>query len=123
MDLQRLLLEHATIGAISWVSASVYGGAPAHGGMASTLYRAFLSPAHLGSRLAGTSAMADTAYAMSVYAEPFVAVARFASYAAVPVVIVGGSALIAYKVHTDPSWQSRARDLGRTIDLSPHVSG
>ena len=123
IDIRRLVFEHATVGAVSWVAASVYGGSPAHGGMASTFYRAFFSPAHVGSRLAGTSAMADTAFAMSVYAEPFVAVARVASYAAVPAIIIGGSAFIAHKVHTDPSWQSRARDLGKTIDLSPHVSG
>ena len=123
MDIQRVVFEHAMLGATSWVAASVYGGAPAHGGVASTIYRAFLSPAHVGSATAGTSALADTVYAMSVYAEPFAVAARFLSLASVPVVIVGGSALIAHKIRTDPSWQSRAQKLGQGMDFSPHISG
>ena len=123
IDYRRFLIEHAAASSLVWVAASAYGGSPAHGGIASTMYRAFFSPAHVGSATAGTSAMADTIYAMSVYAEPFVAAGRLLSYAAVPAIIVGGSAFIAHKVQTDPSWQARARDLGRTIDLSPHVSG
>ncbi len=34
--------------------------------------------------------------------------------------IVGGSAYIAYKIHTDPSWQRRAQSLGSGMDFSAH---
>ncbi len=123
MDLARVVFEHAVGSAVAWTAASAYGGSPAHGGIASTAYRALFSSAHVGSATAGTNALADTVYAMSVYAEPFAVAARFAAVASVPVVIVGGSAFIAHKIQTDPSWQSRARDLGRKMDFSPHISG
>ncbi len=38
------------------------------------------------------------------------------------VAVVGGSAYVAHKIHTDPSWQSRAQELGSGMDFSSHFS-
>ena len=72
----------------------------------------------------GTFAAWDTfaGYRMaSMLSRPY----HVASVLATPVglgaaAIVGGSAYIAHKIHTDPSWQRRAQQLGSGMDFSSH---
>ena len=67
---------HAGIAAGTAIGVYAYTGLYAGPGHMGILYHAFFSPAHVGGR-AGTVALLDTIYAGSVYAEPFVAGARF----------------------------------------------
>ena len=125
-DLVETGVSHTAWGFASWSIAYAITGSNPGPGHLGTLYRAFFSRAHLGASYAGTNAFADTMFAIKVYSEPFVAVARFttnvAGYLAVPAVIVGGSAYIAHKIHTDPSWQKRAQELGSGMDFSSHFA-
>ena len=68
---------HAGIAAGTAIGVYAYTGMYAGPGHMGILYHAFFSPAAVGARGAGTVALADTVYAGSVYAEPFIAVARF----------------------------------------------
>ncbi len=69
---------HAGISAGVAIGVYAYTGLYAGPGHMGILYRAFFSPVSVGARGASTVAMADTAYAASVYAEPFIAATRFA---------------------------------------------
>ena len=90
---------HAGIAAGTAIGVYVYTGMYAGPGHMGILYHAFFSPAAVGARGAGTVALADTVYAGSVYAEPFVAAARFAARWSLPVFAVYGF----YTAATDPT--------------------
>jgi len=84
-------LLHAGITAGTVIGVYAYTGLYSGPGLAGTLYAAFFSTAEVGATGAGSVALADTAFAMSVYAEPFVAVARFVAPVAVPAAILVGA--------------------------------
>ncbi len=67
---------HAGIAAGTAIGVYAYTGLYAGPGHMGILYRAFFSPVSVGARGAGTVALADTAFAASVYAEPFLATGR-----------------------------------------------
>ncbi len=77
-------LLHAAVAAGTVIGVYAYTGLYAGPGIAGTIYMAMFSSAEVGAAGAGSVALADTVYAMSVYAEPFVAAARFVAPAVVP---------------------------------------
>lgn len=96
-DVAETALSHVVYGGLVWAGASAVAGVSAGPGHLGILYRAFLSPAHIGASYAGSSALADTMYAMSVYAEPFVAAARVV----VPTLAVAALVVVESKVQSE----------------------
>ncbi len=92
-------LLHAGITAGTVIGVYAYTGLYSGPGLASTMYMAFFSTAEVGAAGAGSVALADTAFAMSVYAEPFIAVARFVAPVAVPAAIIVGAMAFGYVVN------------------------
>ena len=91
-DVAESVVTHAAYGFASWSIAYALGGSNPGPGHLGTLYRAFLSPAHVGASYAGTNAFDDTMFALRTYARPFGVVAR----ASIPFVVLTG-ALVAVK--------------------------
>ena len=82
-------LFHCAVSAGSYAAVYAYTGLYAGPGHAGILWHAFFSTARVGSTvggLTGVVALEETAFAMSVYAEPFVAFARFVAPVVVPLV-------------------------------------
>ncbi len=98
-DVVSHIFGHAVTGAGLSIAARLYAGSWPAGGHLSQLYRAILSPAHIGSAYAGTNAFQDTMFALSVYSEPFQYAGRLMSKAAVPLAIAD----IGYQTYSDPS--------------------
>jgi len=92
-------LLHAGITAGAVIGVYAYTGLYAGPGTAGTIYAAFFSTAEAGAAGASTVALSDTIYAMSVYAEPFVAVGGFIVRWSLPTFALYGF----YKAATDPS--------------------
>ncbi len=125
-DLAETAVSHAAWGFASWSLAYALTGSNPGPGHLGTLYRAFLSRAHLGAAYAGTNAFDDTMFALRTYARPITVPIGYVAPAlpllAGAAVVLGGSAYIAHKIQTDPSWQSRAQELGRNMDFSFHFA-
>ncbi len=113
-------LLHASIAAGTLIGVYAYTGAYAGPGMVGTVYAAMFSTAEVGAAGAGSVALTDTIYAMSVYAEPFVAVARVLGPVAAAVTVVAATAYISHKIvtteQTDP-WHGMLQSLGRNISM------
>jgi hypothetical protein len=77
-------LWHTGVVAGAYVGVYVLTGAYAGPGHAGLIYAAMFSTAEVGAAGAGSVALTDTVYAMSVYAEPLVAIARFVAPVVVP---------------------------------------
>ncbi len=95
----------------AWAFSGSYPG-PGHVG---TLYRAFLSPTHVGASYAGTSALDDTLFALRVYSEPLRAAARFAAPVLIPSLMLG-SVYGLGKIH-----QYRKQTSHDTIQYDPSI--
>ncbi len=114
-------LLHAGIAAGTLIGVYAYTGAYAGPGMVGTVYAAMFSTAEVGAVGAGSVALTDTIYAMSVYAEPFVAVGRVFGPVAAAVTVVAAGVYIGHKIVTteqsDP-WHGMLQSLGRSISMS-----
>ncbi len=82
-------LWHTGIVAGAYAGVYLVTGAFAGPGHVGMIYAAMFSTAEVGAA-PGAVALTDTAYAMSVYAEPFVAVARFVAPVVVPLTVAAG---------------------------------
>ena len=113
-------LLHAGIGAGTVIGVYAYTGLYAGPGHAGIIYHAFFSRAVVGSTvggLEGSVALADTMYAMSVYAQPFVAAARFIGSTAL---VVGMSTLARGDVATRQSTVHRTEQSGIQLTTLAH---
>ena len=114
-------LLHAGIAAGTLIGVYAYTGLYAGPGHAGMIYMAFFSTAEVGAAGAGSVALTDTMYAMSVYAEPFVAAARFVAPIFAAMVVVAATAYVSHKVVTatpsDPYWDM-LQSIGRNISMS-----
>ena len=116
-DVAETAISHAAWGLGSWSIAYALTGSNPGPGYLGTLYRAFLSPAHVGASYAGTNAFDDTMFALQVYSQPL----RVAARVAVPlstlitVAEVGrslqGSKEGSLQHHYESSRIARARDM------------
>ncbi len=82
-DVAETVVSHVAWGFGSWSIAYALTGSNPGPGYLGTLYRAFLSRAHVGAAYAGTNAFDDTMFALRVYGTPFRIAARVLSPAAV----------------------------------------
>ncbi len=114
-------LLHMGIAAGTLIGVYAYTGAYAGPGVAGTVYAAMFSTAEVGAAGAGSVALTDTVYAMSVYAEPFVAVARYVAPVAAAVVAVAATAYVGHQVMTatpSDSYWDMLQSIGRNISIS-----
>lgn len=114
------LLLHGAIGMGTAVGVGLYTGAWAGPGTLGTIAYALFDTAPLGA--SGVVAFEETMFALSVYAEPFVAVGNVVAPLVAPLALIAGTAYVAHKIQTDPSWQSKAQKLGSGMDFSSHFA-
>ncbi len=119
-DLVETAISHTLWGGAitgaAWALSGSYPG-PGHLG---TLYRAFLSPVHVGASYAGTSAFDDTMYALRVYSEPLRAAARFSAPILIPSLMLGSVYLLG-KLHQHRKSQRSDLQYDPSIDYSQYI--
>ncbi len=101
----------------AWALSGSYPG-PGHVG---TLYRAFFSPAHVGSVAMGTNAFDDTMFALRVYSEPLRAAVRFSAPVLIPTLMLG-SVYGLGKLHQHRKSQRSDLQYDPSIDYSQYLS-
>ena len=114
-------LLHVGIAAGTVIGVYAYTGLYAGPGMAGTVYAAMFSTAEVGAAGAGSVALTDTMYAMSVYAEPFIAVGRFIAPVAAAMVVVAATVYVSHKIVTatpSDSYWDMLQSIGSNISMS-----
>jgi hypothetical protein len=110
-DLAETAVGHAVTGGGMSLALRAYAGSWPAGGHLAQMYRALLSPAHIGSRAMGTNALADTVYALRVYSEPFRYVGRIgSSAAAIPLAAAIGT-VAAFELHGESTQMDKMSSL------------